>query len=132
MRIVTAAVIVSRGAVLIARRKSRGGAEGFWEFPGGSLEEGETLEECLERELAEELGVVAVAGEVVAESRHCDERGALRLIALRATIVSGELSPVAHDEIAWVRPRDLLKYRLAPADIPIAETLIGKKDVLGE
>ena len=132
MRIVTAAVIVSRGEVLIARRKRRGGAEGFWEFPGGSLEEGETLEECLERELAEELGVVAVAGEVVAESRHCDERGALRLIALRATIVSGEPSPVAHDEIAWVRPRDLLKYRLAPADIPIAETLIGKKDVLGE
>jgi len=50
--IVTAAVIVRDGRVLIAKRK-----EGKWEFPGGGLEDNETLEECLKRELMEEMGV---------------------------------------------------------------------------
>jgi 8-oxo-dGTP diphosphatase len=131
MKIVTAAIIVSQGKVLIARRRRGDSMEGFWEFPGGSLEPGETLQECLERELAEELCVEAIAGDVVAESSHCDERGALRLIALRAEIVSGEPAPAAHDEIAWVDPRDLASYRLSPADVPIAGLLFGRKDVPG-
>ncbi len=132
MKIVTAAIIVSRGMVLIARRRRGDSMGGFWEFPGGSLEDGETLQGCLERELVEELGVEAVAGEVVAESSHCGEEGALRLVALRATIVSGDPIPAAHDAIAWVRPRDLPRYRLAPADVPIAEAIARKKDVLRE
>ncbi|RJR27809.1 MAG: (deoxy)nucleoside triphosphate pyrophosphohydrolase [Candidatus Latescibacterota bacterium] len=132
MKIVTAAIIVSDGKVLIARRRRGDSMEGLWEFPGGSLEPGETLQACLERELFEELGVDAVAGDVVAESSHCDEHGALRLVALRAEIVSGEPSPAAHDEIAWVDPRDLAGYRLSPADVPIARLLFGEKDVSGE
>lgn len=132
MRIVTAAIIVSQGRVLIARRRGGDSAAGCWEFPGGSLEAGETLQECLERELAEELGVEAVAGDVVAESGHCDERGAIRLVALSAEIVSGEPVPAAHDEIAWVEPRKLLDYRLSPADVPIARRLMERKDAGGE
>ncbi len=132
MNIVTAAIIVSHGRVLIARRRGGDSMGGSWEFPGGSLEAGETLQECLKRELAEELGLVVDVGDVVAESTHCNERGAFRLVALAARIVSGEPAPVAHDEIAWVRPRELARFPLAPADVPIAAAVLARKDLLEE
>jgi mutator protein MutT len=132
MRIVTAAIIFSRGRVLIARRRSGSSEEGLWEFPGGSLEAGETLQDCLKRELAEELGIETEVGDAVAESSHCDDHGAFRLIALVTRIISGVPTPVAHDEIAWVKIRDLGRYRLAPADVVIAAAIRKRKDLREE
>jgi mutator protein MutT len=63
-QIVTAAVIEKDGCILIARRM-RGLHAGVWEFPGGTLEEGETYEECLKRELREELSVDAEVGDLI-------------------------------------------------------------------
>lgn len=129
MRLVTAAIIVSAGKVLLARRKPGDTREGFWEFPGGVVEPGETIEQCLARELREELGVAAAIGEVVAESVYRDDHGHLRLVALETRITGGEMAPVAHDRVEWVAPGELERYRLSPADVPIAKALAGRTDL---
>jgi mutator protein MutT len=66
-KVVTAAIIRRNGSVLLARRSSGEKLAGFWEFPGGKVEDGETPEECLARELDEELGIQARIGRKCAE-----------------------------------------------------------------
>lgn len=123
MKDVTAAVIISKNKVLITRRAENEKHSGWWEFPGGKVEEGESPEACLQRELMEELGVETVIGERLAESIFAYDTGAIRLLAYRAEILSGELTLSVHDEYRWVRAADLLQFKLLPADRPIAEKL---------
>jgi len=129
IKLVAAAIIISKGKVLLARRKQGDSHQGFWEFPGGAVEPGETLEECLARELKEELGVTAMVAEVIARNEHRSARGSMDLVALRARVVSDEFKLTAHDAIEWVSPRDLERYRLAPADVPIAAALKERTDL---
>jgi 8-oxo-dGTP diphosphatase len=132
VKLVAAAIIIAKGKVLLARRKRGDSHQGYWEFPGGAVEPGETLEECLARELGEELGVEATIGEVVARSECRSVSGALDLVALRAYIGEGEFTLTAHDRVAWVSPRDVGRYRLAPADVPIARALREKAGLFQE
>ena len=67
MKQVTAAIIIRDGKVLLTRRKQGESLAGFWEFPGGKIEKGETPQECLERELKEELGLNTCAGDLLTE-----------------------------------------------------------------
>jgi mutator protein MutT len=129
MKQVAAAIIISKGKVLLARRKQGDSHQGFWEFPGGAVEPGETIEECLSRELMEELGVAATVAEVIARNAHRTARGSMDLVALRAHVESEEFKLTVHDAIEWVSPRDLGRYRLAPADVPIAAALIERTDL---
>jgi mutator protein MutT len=132
MRLVTAAIIISKGKVLIARREPGDTGEGFWEFPGGVVEPGETLQQCLERELMEELGVTAEIGETIAESVTQDSRGYIKLVALGARITGGEITPTAHDRVEWVSPGELESYGLSAPDIPIAKLLAKRSDLQGK
>ena len=129
IKLVAAAIIISKGKVLLARRKQGDSHGGFWEFPGGAVEPGETLEECLARELMEELGVAATVAEVIARNEHRSTRGSMDLVALRARVASDEFKLTAHDAIEWVAPQDLERYRLAPADVPIAAALKERTDL---
>ena len=129
IKLVAAAIIISKGKVLLARRKQGDSHQGFWEFPGGAVEPGETLEECLSRELKEELGVAATVAEVIARNECRSKRGSMDLVALRAHVESGEFRLSAHDAIEWVNPRDLGRYKLAPADLPIAAALRERTDL---
>jgi 8-oxo-dGTP diphosphatase len=129
IKLVAAAIIISKGKVLLARRKQGDSHEGFWEFPGGAVEPGETLEECLSRELMEELGVAATVAEVIARNEHRSSRGSLDLVALRAHVGSDKFRLTAHDAIEWVTPCDLERYKLAPADVPIAAALRERTDL---
>src|SRR5690606_26393013 len=97
MNIVTAAIVRKAGRVLLTRRAEKRRHAGFWEFPGGKLEDCETLQECLERELFEELGVRSTAGKVVYTSRFEYENGSIELIALEAHLDSFEFVLVDHD-----------------------------------
>jgi mutator protein MutT len=132
MRLVAAAIIISKGKVLLARRKRGDSHEGCWEFPGGSVEAGETVEECLARELKEELGVAANVGEVIARREYRSARGSMDLVALVAHIGEGALELAAHDAVEWVNPRDIGRYRLTPADVPIAAVLKERIDLFQE
>lgn len=131
MKTVAAAVFRRGETVLLTRRQPGQKLAGFWEFPGGKVEAGETLQACLEREIAEELGWIIRAGESIATSEHVYEHGAIRLVALAAEILSGVLRPSVHDRLEWVPVARLLEYRLSPADIPIAEILMGKSRCAG-
>lgn len=123
MRIVTAAVILRDGCVLIARRSEDSKLAGQWEFPGGKLEEGESLRACLERELREELGIDSQVGEHFLSNDYVYGHGGFRIEAFLVTWTGGQVMLNAHDRIEWVAFDDLETYPLLPADIPIARKL---------
>ena len=126
-KIVTAAIILNESRVLIGRRKPNQALGGYWEFPGGKVENGESLVDCLKRELQEELGVNAkVSEDIFMLVDHAHDGGDIQLIAMLADI--GDQQPVGtvHDFLAWAPIEELLSYKLAPADIPIAQKIIQK------
>ncbi len=70
MKRVTAAIIVKKNHIFLAQRPAGDPLAGKWEFPGGSIEPGETPEQCLTRELCEEFGIRATVGRFFCESRY--------------------------------------------------------------
>ena len=120
---VTAAIIRRPGQILLARRQTGDHLAGHWEFPGGKIEDGETPEECLARELEEEFGVGAKIGRFVASSRYAYDEREIELLAYEAQLAPGAWNLNSHDEVRWVPTDGLLSQDLAPADIPIAEAL---------
>ena len=122
---VAAAIIRSGEMILLTRRKQGEKLAGYWEFPGGKVEDGESPQQTIEREIQEELHVSVKAGKIVTSSVYNYTHGAIELIAVYADIVSGTIQLTVHDKYDWVEVPDLLAYKLAPADIPIAEELIA-------
>lgn len=121
---VTAAVIERDGMILIARRK-RAFMGNNWEFPGGKLEDNETLEECLKREIWEELGIDIAVGKLISSRKHVlNCQSAIILYAYRAEYVSGEIVLTDHDEIAWVAPEDLQRYAFPDPDWLIVKNIL--------
>jgi len=127
---VVAAFLVHEEKVLITRRKAPPQLAGKWEFPGGKVEPGETPEESLAREMEEEFGIRIAVGPFSADSCHHQTECSFHIQAYRATWLSGQLVPIAHDRCAWAGPDTLLTYDLLPADVDLAHALI-KKDFLG-
>ena len=121
---VTAAIIRRPGEILIARRPADDHLGGLWEFPGGKIEEGESPEECLARELQEEFEVDATIGAFITSSRFVYSKGEIELLAYEVELAPGEWTLNSHDEVRWVPIAELLAQDLAPADIPIAEALV--------
>jgi 8-oxo-dGTP diphosphatase len=120
---VTAAILIKDGKVLIAQRKSTDYLPYKWEFPGGKLEPGETLEECLHREMHEEFGIEVSVGEFFRESIYRYERFTIRLMAYLVSWVSGEPTATVHLQYQWVPIEALGDYDFLPADVPLMEEL---------
>jgi len=121
---VAAAFLVHNHTVFIARRAPSQPLAGLWEFPGGKVEAGESVQACLARELAEEFGIKVAVGEFAAEAIHRRKVGTFLIQAHRTTWLAGDIIPVDHDRWAWAGPEDLLRYDLLPADIELAKSLI--------
>jgi len=100
---------------------------GYWEFPGGKVEDGETLQECLKREMKEEFGVDVVVREFFGESIYQYEHGSIRLLAYLIDWIGGEMSMVDHQDCRWVSFEDLKDFEFVPADLPFVEKLRGRK-----
>lgn len=124
-KVVAAALIEKNGLILIAKRKEGKQYFGNWEFPGGTVEEGETPQQCLRRELLEELSITAEIGNLVGVSE-CTYAPDFTIVLLvyQATIISGVLTLNDHEEIRWVRPIDLTCYDFPQADRSIVEQLV--------
>ncbi|MGD8668038.1 MAG: (deoxy)nucleoside triphosphate pyrophosphohydrolase [Desulfobacterales bacterium] len=127
MKTVTAAILEKDGKILIARRKADDTQAGRWEFPGGTLESDETPQECLQREMREEFGISVTVGQLVGESIHYYEHGAIKLIAYQASWESGMMVLNEHADFRWVSPGRLAEFDFAPADIPLVKKLLHKK-----
>jgi len=123
MKKVTAALLVKDGMILIAKRKAGGQQGGKWEFPGGKMEEGESPEECLARELQEELNIKAKIGNFFAESVYEYSHGIISLLAYWAFWLEGEIELRAHTEYRWASPGELSSYDFALADLPFISKL---------
>lgn len=121
---VTAAILTrDDGRILIARKKPGTRNAGLWEFVGGKVEEGETPEACLRRELKEELGIEAVVGPFIDENIHHYPDLSIRLLAYLCRPLTHDITLHDHDEFAWVEKEEMRLYDLAPADIPIIKQL---------
>ena len=116
---VAAAVIEKNSKILITRRGSGEKMAGLWEFPGGKLEENETVFECLEREIKEELNLEIISGEIIEKSVYSYPDFDITLTAVSAEIIKGEIKMTVHDKYEWISPSDFSLYNFAPADIPI-------------
>lgn len=121
---VVAAVLQKDRRVLIARRKEGKSMAGFWEFPGGKVEEGEDPKEALKRELQEEMDVLVTVGDFVGECVHDYPNFTIRLSAYACFTKDEILSSTDHDQIKWILPKEWSDYDLAPADIPIMKQLM--------
>jgi 8-oxo-dGTP diphosphatase len=105
---------------LIAKRKSALSNGGKWEFPGGKLRFSEAPEECLRREINEELGIdiiVRIPFQIVNQS-YPDK--SILLIAYLCSYEGGELKLKDHDQAKWIRPSFLMDHELSEPDKPIA------------
>jgi 8-oxo-dGTP diphosphatase len=122
---VAAAIIENeKGQILIARRKKGKALEGLWEFPGGKIEKNETIEECLKRELLEEMNIQIEPYQSFGVSDYEYGEVHIRLFALKAKFVDGNIKLVDHDQWEWVHPKDLKEYEFAPADLKFVEQLV--------
>ncbi len=124
--VVTAAVIERDGRVLVTRRISGTHLEGFWEFPGGKCEVGETLQGCLRRELREELALDADVGRKLLTTAHSYPDRHVELHFFEVTAI-GEPMPQINQEMQWI-PRDALPtLQFPPADDELVALLMGQE-----
>lgn len=120
---VVAGLFEHAGRYLVARRGSGTSNAGLWEFPGGKIEDGETPEEALRREAAEELGTECRVGDlfVVTYCRYADR--SIRLWVFRARLGTTEISLRDHVESIWLRPEEMNDVHFSDADVAVANLL---------
>ena len=121
--LVVAGVIVRGGRFLAARRSESMSWSGFWEFPGGKVEPGETLGEALERELREELSIAIDAFSLWKVKEKKVTGGAIRLFFHLVTEFSGTPTPREGQELAWITCDEAKDYAFLPADEEVLSEL---------
>lgn len=127
---VTAAVIRLNGLILLAQRPQDGLLGGMWEFPGGKVEPGEDLVDCLAREIDEELGVSIVVGQEIGVYRHAYTHFKVTLHAFECLIEPVGQQPIEKGVAAfqWVRPDEMEKYPMGKIDRQIASFLLRQSE----
>ena len=130
---VAAALIIENNTILVGKRSLSEKYAGKWEFPGGKVEQGETLEECLKREIQEELSCDIEVGDLFLVSVHDfgrEDKKQYRFFSFLCSGMKGDMVLAAHDEIAWTPFERLLDVEFIDADKVIAKNILavlGKK-----
>jgi A/G-specific adenine glycosylase len=119
---VTAAVIRQDGKLLIAQRPLEGMLGGLWEFPGGKQEAGETLAECLRREIQEELGVEIEVGQPITTVKHSYTHFKITLYAFDCRL-KGSPQPLGVADWRWVTLEEINAFPFPRTDLKIIEAL---------
>lgn len=118
---VVGAVIVNNERVLAAKRGPGGSLPHMWEFPGGKIEDGESPQEALAREIGEELLVDVRVGEEIVSTTHDYEFGVVTLTTYYCELRSGTPRLTEHAALRWLTPDELSSVEWAPADVPAVE-----------
>lgn len=116
---VTAAILEKDGKILICQRPAKKRCGLLWEFPGGKLEAGESLPQCIVRECREELGIT-ITNPVLFETVTLEEAG-LRLNFFKAALKDAVPVRKEHAAFAWIRPEDIRRYSFCPSDQKMIE-----------
>lgn len=123
---VIACVVRRDGRYLICRRPTEKRHGGLWEFPGGKILPGESLDEAAERELQEELSLQARRS--WRQTAEVEDPGSPFIIRFAEGRANGEPLRLEHSALDWVKPAHLLSFRLAPADFQFAQSLASDSD----
>lgn len=126
MKEVTAAIMRNEDKILICQRAADDECDMLWEFPGGKRENNETLEECIVREIREELELDIKVLEVFIKSKYCFSGNEIFFTVFNAEIIGGELRLNVHNAAEWVTIEELTGYEFMPADIEFVGKLLGE------
>lgn len=121
---VVGAVIVKDGKIFCAQRPKDKSLPGMWEFPGGKIEEKETPQEALKREILEEMNCEIKVEEKVEKTIYEYDFGIVHLTTFYCRLISGEPKLLEHIDSCWLLPEELPTLEWAPADIPAIEKII--------
>lgn len=127
VHVVGAVIENEQGEILCALRSEQMTLPNVWEFPGGKIEQGESKEQALIREIQEELGCTIAVFEQVADTTHTYEQVIVRLETFLAKITKGQPTLSEHAEMRWVKRANLKDLNWAPADIPAIECLMQQE-----
>ena len=127
-RINVTAGILRRGNQILLAQRPEEKYKGLWEFPGGKIEVGESAEDCLKRELAEELAIECVVGELFQTTEWSRNDKVIVLHTFWISSFKGEPQLLEHKALKWVSPNDLSKEELLPADRPLVDLLLSDLD----
>ena len=116
---VSCAIIERDGLVLAAQRSGSMSLPLKWEFPGGKIKEGESPEDCLSRELIEEMGIQPAVGRPLPPSTHHYDEFTVTLFPFICSIRSGDIKLHEHAAATWLPPGDLSSLDWAEADMPV-------------
>ncbi|MGB3788870.1 MAG: A/G-specific adenine glycosylase [Phormidesmis sp.] len=118
-----AVITDSQGNILIDRRKQEGLLGGLWEFPGGKIEPGETPEECVKREIKEELGIEIAVQDKLITIEHAYTHFKVTLNVFNCKHLSGDPQPLESDEVKWVTLDEIDQYPFPKANSQIIEAM---------
>ena len=127
---VAAAIIRHEGKILIARRKEGDHLGGLWEFPGGKRESGESFEDCLKREIAEELCARIEIEKLWKVVSHPYPERTVELHFYFCRFAGGELEAVGCQDFRWVFPEELSRFSFPPADHGLIRELSAPGEAL--
>ena len=120
---VTAAILVKDNKIVIAKRGPDDILADKWEFPGGKVENHETPEQCLKREIKEEFDIDVSVGEYIGSSVYHYDHISIELMAYRTYWKEGEIDLIDHGEFKWVSLEQLPEFDFASADLFFVEKL---------
>jgi len=125
---IAAAIIEKSNKILIAQRALRDNYGGLWEFPGGKQEYGESIEECLKRELYEEFGIKASVGSYVCSSFFQLHNRPFEILAFKVNSYQGIFQCNVHETIHWINVSELANYTFVKPDYVIIDAIHSGKN----
>ena len=121
---VAGGIILNKNHFLLCRRGPKEKAAGMWEFPGGKLEKDETPEDCMVRELKEELAIDVKLGPLYTNYTYKTEQVTYDLYFFFVKSYVGKIRKIVHDKIKWLTLEEFNDYEILPGDGPLIEQLL--------
>lgn len=126
IKVVAAIIENENNEILCALRSNSMTLGGYWEFPGGKVEEGENLSEAIIREIKEELNcTISCTGEIFDDNTHEYDNFIVNLISLKCKLINNTPTKSEHEKLIWLDKKHLNSLKWAPADIPSVQKLLN-------